>query len=421
MDTVSVKVPGQPWHKDKPMTLEFPGDWSVKRCLMACEGVEKMSKAQIKKAIKNPVGTKTLRKLAKDRKEVVIIFDDMTRPTKTKQYAPVVLDELSKAGIKDDSIRFIIAPGSHGTYGRIDFVNKLGEDIVDKYPVWNHNPFEMCKHIGATKQGTPVWINAEVMACDLKIGIGTVLYHRMSGFSGGGKIINPGVSGIETIRHNHGPVGGFGPGLKPHPSTGYMVNDSNILRLDAEETARIAGLDFKIDTVLNLDRDPIEVYAGDFVQTQRAASKGVLRWHRTESPTEMDIVVVNSYMRCNEPGLGLWPAQTSVKKDGSLVLICNDPDGDINHWIFNNHGKFTGASLWSGKTRTLTRGSRLIVYSPYKLKSLELRLGSPETTTWCKTWDETVEELEKHHGKGSKVAVLPDGTSGIPECQIPKL
>ncbi|MFA5870260.1 MAG: lactate racemase domain-containing protein, partial [Candidatus Bathyarchaeia archaeon] len=280
------------------------------------------------------------------------------------------------------------------------------------------NPYEMCKNVGTTSYGTPVWVNAEVMACDLKIGIGSVLYHRMSGFSGGGKIISPGVAGIETIRRNHGPLGGFGPGLKPHASTGYLVNDGNILRLDAEETARIAGLDFKIDSVLNLKRDPIETYAGDFVQTQRRASEGVLRWHRTESPRDMDVVVANSYMRANEPYLSLWPAQESVKQDGSVVLICNDPDGDVNHWIFNNHGKHVGASLWSGKARNLTRGARLIVYSPYRLRSLEERLGAPGTVTWCKKWDEVVEELKKFHRGSPRVAVLPDGTSGIPESYL---
>jgi len=413
-----VEVPGQPWFKDKPIRLTFPSGWKVQRCEMAGEDQRGLTKAQIGKAIRNPIGAKPLAKLAKGRKEAVIIFDDSTRPTKTHQYAPIVLEEIKKAGIKDDCIRFIVAPGSHGTMGRQLFAKKLGEDILDKYPVYNHNPYEMCKQVGTTSYGTPVWVNAEVMACDLKIGIGSVLYHRMSGFSGGGKIISPGVAGIETIRANHGPLGGFGPGLKPHASTGYLVNDGNILRLDAEETARIAGLDFKIDSVLNLKRDPIETYAGDFVQTQRKASEGVLRWHRTESPVDMDVVVANSYMRANEPYLGLWPAQESVKQDGSVVLICNDPDGDVNHWIFNHHGKYVGASLWSGKARNLARGARLIVYSPYRLRSLEERLGAPGTVTWCREWGEVIEELKKFHKGNPKVAVLPDGTSGIPESYL---
>jgi lactate racemase len=418
MQDIVVNVPGQPWYKDKTLQLTFPNSWKVQRCKMACEEKKGITKVEIKKAIRNPIGTQPLAKLAKNRNEAVIIFDDMTRPTKTSQFVPTILEEIKKAGIKDDCIRFIIAPGSHGTFGRLDFIRKLGEDIVDRYPVYNHNPYEMIKFIGTTSYGTPIWINSEVMACDLKIGVGTVLYHRMSGFSGGGKIISPGVAGIETIRANHGSVGGFGPLLKPHPSTGYLVNDGNVLRLDAEETARMAGLDFKVDAVLNLKRDPIEVYSGDFVQTQRKASQSILHWHKTESPKNMDIVVVNSYMRANEPYLSLWPAQESVKQDGTIVLIANDPDGDINHWIFNHHGKTVGASLWSGKPRILTRGSRIIVYSPYKLRSLEDRLGAPGIVTWCKKWEEVINELSIHHKDNPRVAILPDGTSGIPESYI---
>jgi nickel-dependent lactate racemase len=419
MKVNEVTVPSLAWAGDEKLTISFPLEWEVIRCKMACEGYPGMSKKEIKTSISNPIGTSKLEKLAENAEEVVIIIDDMTRPTKSYQFAKPVLGILHEANISKDNIRFIISPGTHGTFGRLDFVKKLGEEIVDEYQCYNHNPYEMLDYLGETSYGTPVYINSEVMRCDLKIGIGTVLFHRLMGMSGGGKIISPGVAGIKTIRHNHGPLGGFGPDLTPHKSTGYMMNDGNIMRLDAEETARIAGLDFKIDSVLNLERDPIEVYAGDFVETQRRASAGALKWHRYESP-EADIVVVNSYMRGNEPYLGFWPAFNSVTHDGTVVLIAMDPDGDINHWLFNHHGKFTGSSLWPGKPQQLAKGARLIVHGPH-YKSLEMRLGPPKTTTWIKEWNDVIEELKKHHGPGARVAVLPDGTSGIPEKAIDKM
>ncbi len=173
-----MQVPGQQWHRDKSVTLWFPGEWEIHRCRMACEGVKPMTRVQIKKAIRSSLGTKPLSKLAEGKREAVIIFDDSTRPTKTSQYAPIVLEEIKRAGIRDDCIRFIVAAGSHGTFGRQFFAKKLGEDILERYPVYNHNPYEMTKHIGETSRGTPIWVNAEVMACDLKIGIGTVLFHE---------------------------------------------------------------------------------------------------------------------------------------------------------------------------------------------------------------------------------------------------
>jgi len=407
-----VDIPHHSWYGDEPLTLTFPDEWRVHRCRVEAEKGTAMTPDEIKAAIHSPLGQRPLGRLAEDAEEAVIIFDDMTRPTKTHQYASYILEALHEAGVPRDNVRFIIAPGTHGTYGRMDFVKKLGDDLVSEYQVYNHNPYEMLDYLGETGYGCPVWVNSEVMACDLKIGVGTVLFHRLTGLSGGGKIISPGVAGVETIRYNHGNVGGFGPGLTPHETTGYLRNDDNVMRLDAEEAARMAGLDYKIDTVLNLRRDPLELYAGDFVETQRRAAAGAMRWHATESP-EADIVVVGSYMRENEPYLGFWPAYNSVKPGGTIVLVNDCPDGDINHWLFNRHGKNVGASLWNPKRGGLAKGGRLIVYGEHPLKSFEMRYEE-EIFQWIRSWPEVVEELMKHHGDGSKVAVIPDGTSCIP-------
>jgi nickel-dependent lactate racemase len=215
MERLEVTVPSLEWHGDEPLTLSFPAEWEVKRCRMACEGHPGMSEDEIRAAISDPIGTPNLENLAGKAKEVVIIIDDMTRPTKSHQYAASILETIHGAGIPRDNVRFIIAPGTHGTFGRLDFVKKLGEEIVDEYQCYNHNPYEMLDYLGETSYGTPVYVNSEVMRCDLKIGVGTALFHRLMGMSGGGKIISPGVVGMETIRHNHGFLGGFGPDMTP--------------------------------------------------------------------------------------------------------------------------------------------------------------------------------------------------------------
>jgi len=409
---IEVDIPHHCWYGDTTLKLSFPEEWRVHSCRVASMDATPLTPEQIKAAINNPVEQKPLKKLAEKAEEAVIIFDDMTRPTKTSQYAPYILETLHKADVPKDNIRFIIAPGAHGTFGRIDFVKKLGEDIVSEYQVYNHNPYDMLEYLGETSYGTPVWVNEEVMACDLKIGIGTVLFHRLTGYSGGGKIISPGVAGIETIQYNHGVVGGFGPGFTPCETTGYLKNEGNRMRLDIEEAARMAGLDYKVDTVLNLKRDPIELYGGDFVSTQRRAAAGARRWHVTESP-EADIVVVGSYMRENEHYLRIWPASNSVKKGGTIVLVNDCPDGDINHWIFNRHGKNVGARLWNPRPREVPKEARLIIYGDYPLKSFLMRYD-PDKVQWIRSWEEVIETLKNHHGPGSSVAVIPDGTSCIP-------
>lgn len=416
INLTKVNIPHHCWYDDKPLELSFPEEWNVHLCKVASEDATPLTPEQIKAAINNPIGQKPLAKLAESAEEVVIIFDDMTRPTKTFQYTPFILETLHKAGIPEDNIRFIIAPGTHGTYGRRDFVKKLGDEIVSNYAVYNHNPYDIIDYLGKTEMGTPVWVNSEVMSCDLKIGVGTVMFHRLTGLSGGGKMISPGVAGMETIKYNHGDIGGFGPGLTPCKTTGYLDNENNRMRMDMEEAARMAGLDYKIDTVLNMQRNPIELYAGDFVKTQRKAGAGVLKWHRTENP-ESDIVVAGAYMRENEPYLSLWPMYNSVTEDGTIVMVNDDPDGDINHWLFNRHGKEVGACLWNPAKRRVLKGKRMIIFGDYPLKSFLWR-HDLEEVVWIRKWDEVIEELKNHHGPGSKVAVIPDGTSCIPENPV---
>lgn len=416
INLTKVNIPHHCWYDDKPLELSFPEEWNVHLCKVASEDATPLTPEQIKATINNPIGQKPLAKLAESAEEVVIIFDDMTRPTKTFQYTPFILETLHKAGIPEDNIRFIIAPGTHGTYGRRDFVKKLGDEIVSNYAVYNHNPYDIIDYLGKTEMGTPVWVNSEVMSCDLKIGVGTVMFHRLTGLSGGGKIISPGVAGMETIKYNHGDIGGFGPGLTPCKTTGYLDNENNRMRMDMEEAARMAGLDYKIDTVLNMQRNPIELYAGDFVKTQRKAGAGVLKWHRTENP-ESDIVVAGAYMRENEPYLSLWPMYNSVTEDGTIVMVNDDPDGDINHWLFNRHGKEVGACLWNPAKRRVLKGKRMIIFGDYPLKSFLWR-HDLEEVVWIRKWDEVIEELKNHHGPGSKVAVIPDGTSCIPENPV---
>lgn len=399
---------------DKQHELLFPDKWDVTRCAMEGESRPVLRDDEIRTALENPVGAKPLSRLVEGHKEAVIIFDDSTRPTKTFRVLPFVLEALGKEKIPDDNIRLIIATGSHGPHGRLDFVRKLGEDVVEHYAVYNHNPYDNLKDLGKTSRGTPVKINAEVMGCDLKIGIGSIHFHRLMGFTGGAKIISPGVASIDTIQYNHGNLGGFGPGQQPHPSCGYLKNEGNIMRLDSEETAKMAGLDFKIDMVNNVSRDPIGIYAGDFVKEQRLAADRALKEHATEAPTEMDVTVVNAYARGNEPSLAMRAAYTSVKQDGAIVLIPNMPDGDINHWIFGRHGKWLGARLSSpGPRRPLTRGRRLIIYSPYKEHGL--RIGTAEQTMWVKTWPEVLEELRNDYPDHAKVAVYPDATLQFPK------
>ncbi|MFQ6043867.1 MAG: lactate racemase domain-containing protein, partial [Candidatus Poribacteria bacterium] len=198
---MQMTVPSGIWH-DRNIELEFPDDWNV---LVVEPEFQPpvLSDYEIRAAMRSPIGSPMISQLARGRKNAVIIVDDTTRPTPAHHVAPFVLEELHAGGIKDNDILFVIGLGAHRPMNRMDMVMKLGAHIVNRFAVINHDLDGRFVHLGKTSRGTPIYINEEVMARDLKLTIGGVIPHGGAGFSGGGKLILPGVSSHETIRCNH--------------------------------------------------------------------------------------------------------------------------------------------------------------------------------------------------------------------------
>ena len=177
---------------EDPLDLTLPDDWSLEIHELGGDHFPPLTKDQMREKINNPIGSKTIREMAAGGHQAVIVFDDLSRGTKCKEIAEIVLEELLAGGIEKQNIRFICALGNHGALNRVDMVRKLGEDIVRNYRVYNHNAFGNLVEIGKDKAGTPVLINREFLNCDVRIGIGSCTPHPMNGFGGGGKLLFPG-------------------------------------------------------------------------------------------------------------------------------------------------------------------------------------------------------------------------------------
>ena len=309
------------------------------------DNLPRLSDKEILSRIANPIGSRTLKDLASEKKEAVIIFDDMTRPTQTSRIVTHVLDALRKGGISDDHIRFVDALGAHGANSRIDFAKKMGEQIVEGFPIYNHNPFGNLTEVGETVNGTPVKINSEVMACDLKIGIGCIIPHSMTGFTGGGSIIVPGVASIETICYNHCSVGG--ECFENISTTGWKPAEGNRARADIDEAARLAGLDFKVDVVVNGEGEISSASAGDFFAQHAEGAKAAKEVYSTDFQGSYDVVVSNTYPRANQAVTGMNLAVQAVKEGGVIVLIVDSPEGQCTHYVYGKFGKKLGGTLWS--------------------------------------------------------------------------
>lgn len=401
-----VRIPSHIW-RDREIELNFPDDWDVSVLRMKGEDCKALSREEMLHAIRNPIGAKPLQKLAEGRDSAVIIFDDLTRPTKAGEIAELILEE-----IKMDEVVFVCANGAHGTFDREDFVAKLGERIVENYPVFNHNPYQNLDYLGETSFGNPIEVNAEVMSHPLKIAIGSILPHPQFGFGGGAKIILPGVAGIRSIIYNHGILGGWGYVEKfreVHPTCRMAygrVNEENIQRKDAEEAARMAKLDFIVNVLVNTRRDSTHIFAGDVVEAQRKGAEVAKEHYSTSLAFDFDVVVANAYSKANEATIATWTT-VCLKEGGTLVLVCNARGGQVSHYVHGRWGmRRRGGTLYLPPPATLRRAGKVILFSEFHEKQPAFEIVH-ENAVKVKSWDEVLEELGRDR---KKVAVFPDAT-----------
>jgi len=280
------------WYENDSLDIELPDEWEVEYCPMRGADRPALTAQQVEDAILHPVGTPRLRDLARGKKRAVILFDDMTRPTRIYELAPVVLQELTAGGIREEDIVFVCALGTHGALTQNEFRKKLGPEIVEKFRVFNHNIYENCLEVGTTSRGTRLFVNREVMEADLKIGIGCVTAHAQVGFSGGGKIVLPGVSHIDSIAHYHLEVESMA-----RETTGLGNFDNNILRFEIEEAARMTGIDFLVNVTVNARGEASALFAGELFEVHEKAVALAKGLYATEPrPRDKEVVIANAFV-----------------------------------------------------------------------------------------------------------------------------
>lgn len=404
----TIKVPSRLWYDNQETELSFPDRWQVDN--LTSPGLEKpaLSPQQIEERVNNPVDGPKLAELARGKKEAVIVFDDMTRPTPIKDIVPYVLQALHQAGMKKEQIRFIWALGSHGTYDIIAARKKLGDEIVENYFVYNHDAFQNTLQAGKTPGGIELWFNREFMACDLKIGIGCITPHVHVGFGGGAKIILPGVAGIESINqfHKH---------FNRDPSRHGLGNfDNNIMRAECDAAGDITGLNFKVDCLVNRRGEIASLYAGSFRATHEQGAEEAKDAYGINSSGGYDIVVANTYAKANESGIAVLLARMLLRRDaeGTIVIICDAPEGQVPHYVFGTWGSGYGGKHFrlspSGYIKSLMKN--LIILNPHPTPTDLAWVGPAEDVTVAKTWPEVLAILEAEYPAKVSVGVIQDGT-----------
>ncbi len=399
------------WFDEKEVQVTFPDDWTVNFCGCPADSMATISRERFEAAFEKPIGTQKIREAARGKQEIGILFDDISRGTRLYEIVPYVLDELKQAGIKNDQIRFICSLGTHGAHTRIDFEKKLGKEVVETYPVFNHNAYENCTFLGNTSRNTEVHVNTELMKCDFKIGLGCIVPHPFNGYGGGGKILFPGVTSIDTILGNHIVTGAdlLGKGLNPVDGLGRF--EDNVMRSEMEEVCTMAGLDVVVDALVNCKCETIDLVVGHPIKAHYEGVDRAKPIYLTEMIPEVDVVVANAnFKACEATIAGLFGMKT-LKKGGDLVIVMHTPMGQITHFLIGGFGKFIGGKLWSpDRGSMLNDVGRIILYSPYRSKADEDWFGGFGRPIWAKTWQEVMGLLSSRNSSGTTANVFSDAT-----------
>jgi len=372
----------------------------VDYCPTVADSWKPLRVSAIKDAIDNPIECRRLEYLARGRREVVILFDDMTRPTRPYLILPHILRKLHACGIKKQNIRFIIASGSHGACGTEGFRKKLGSNIVKEYAVYNHNCFENCKYMGRTSAGIPLYVNREFALCDLRIGIGTVLPHVYCGYSGGGKMVLPGISHIKTIERFHT--------LKKR-KVRFGECRANACIKAFNEAAGLTGLHYKVDFLVNTKGVEVACFAGDPAAAFKKAVSLARSVYRTPHRKGYDVIVANAFSKSNEADLAMHNALPLLnQKKGIVILVTHNTGGQINHYLLRSYGKFIGGRQYRIRT-FLKPNIKYVIFSSHKEYNAFDTFDRPDLLIWKRSWADILNMI-KAEFSNPKVAVFPDAS-----------
>jgi nickel-dependent lactate racemase len=288
----------------------------------------------VRRALRQPVAGPPLRERVKPGQTVAISACDGTRPQPRQLMIPAVLDELDGI-IRPEDVTVLVATGTHRANTREELVEMFGAETVDRVRIVNHDARDdsTLQWVGTFGEGVPVWLNTAWCAADVKITTGFVEPHFFAGFSGGPKMVAPGLAGLETVLtlHDARRIG--------HPEARWGVTKGNPVHDDIRAIAAGTGTDFSVDVVLNRDQDVVEAFGGDLFDMHEAAIETARLVAMRPVDRYFDVVVTTNSGFPLDQNLyqavkGMSAAAQVVRPGGVIVCAAECRDG------FPDHGSY---------------------------------------------------------------------------------
>ncbi len=378
----------------------------------------------VKYTLENPTGAEPLlEQLKRDKPEkVVVIVNDITRPTPYDLLLPPILETFEQAGVTDDKVTFVVATGIHDPHTEEENLQVYGEEIVRRFPIVSHvsDDLDSLVFAGMLSTGSELRINRLVAEADFIVALGVVMPHYFAGYSGGRKSIMPGVAWKQTVEKNHSRMVELMddlPELESNPVSREMI-----------EAARMISPVFIVNVVVSADREVVKVVAGDVVEAWKEAVVVASRLYEVPLKGLADVTIASS---CGHPRdidiyqmqKALDHADKATRNGGDVVMVAECPMGygepvfeewmhaarspeDIirrirQEFVMGGHKAF-GIAKVAARKRV------------YLVTSLDETQVQKLFAVKVSSVEEAIQRIEEQKGKDLKYTVMPHGSVTVP-------
>ncbi len=321
---------------DHELFLELPKEHILQIVHAQPPGPSQGSSKILAEAFKHPRGSPTLAHIVREKKgrRVVIVVNDITRPTPYGLMLPPLLRELENAGVSDQDIVLLVALGIHRPHTQEENISLFSEEICRRYPIENHDCDNNLVSLGYLSNGMELIINKTAAEADLLITTGLVNLHYFAGYSGGRKSILPGIAGRKLIEANHRMMSDERACLgnyRNNPVSDIMI-----------EAATKVGVDYIVNVVAAGTDDILYAATGDMYEAWLACVKYCEEHNVVGIEQQADIVIAScggfpKDISMYQAQKALDSASLAVKDGGTIILLaeCREGMGErtFQDWI----------------------------------------------------------------------------------------
>jgi nickel-dependent lactate racemase len=373
----------------------------------------------IRDALKNPIGTGTIRDTFGPGQSVCIVTSDITRPCPSYKMLPPLLEELDRAGVDSEDILIVFALGAHRKHTPEEIEHLVGTDIANRYRCVDMESDDVVL-VGTSSNGTPFEVFRPVAEASRRICLGNIEYHYFAGYSGGIKAIVPGVCSHRTIQANHTFM------VDEKAATGNLEN--NPVRDDMEEMLDFLSVDMILNVVLAPDKTILHASAGDCIKAHRAGCAYLDGLYRFPLKQGADIVIVtpggypkdlniyqaqkaldNATYAVRPGGVIIWTAACPEGYGSAVFQQWLDAAGSPDDLIERIRAKF---QLGGHKAAAIAMTEKKA--DVYMISELEDAVMENMFVTPCPNIVTALEKAEAKLGPDARIVVMPYGGSTLP-------